>query len=159
MMDAWLSGFADGEGCFLIAENPGKRFAPRFKISLRADDKPILDALRNEFGGFVGTVKQGPRNDHPSVQWVVSSKHDLARLRDYFEQHPLRAKKARDYAIWSEAVRAYCARGGRAPELADLRDALAAVRTFDSTFDHHDPHGQRPEVEAALMKLFGAEGG
>ena len=37
-----------------------------------------------------------------------------------------------DYAIWSRAVRVYCARGAGAPELLDLQAALIAVRQYDA---------------------------
>ena len=39
--------------------------------------------------------------------WYVTSKRDLARLVAYFDQFPLRAKKARDYVLWREAVAIY----------------------------------------------------
>lgn len=145
--DPWLSGFTDGEGSFILMRKRqpvrvGGEIVtheiigvqPVFTIALRADDVAVLIDLRSAFGGSIQGQKQqspdGARN--PRYNWVVGSKKDLARIVSYFERFPLRAKKARDFAIWREAVRLYIAHGARAPELWGLRDALKETRIYIS---------------------------
>jgi hypothetical protein len=150
--DAWLAGFTDGEGCFYICGNTGGFIVPRFKISLRADDVNVLEELCTAFGGFVSmcAAQEGQR---PAVQWVVSGKKDLPKLVAYFDRFPLRAKKAQDYSLWRRAVSAYCAQGGKAPELPLLRVALMDGRVYSET--EHVPIDGVPERQLRLV----AEGG
>lgn len=135
--DAWLAGFADGEGHFSICPLRGARFPagsyqPRFEITLRDDDRPILEELVAAFGGAIKSSHHNPsRNQKPQARWTVGAKVGLRALVDYFDTHPLRAKKARDYAIWSCAVGLYEAEGYRAPGLVALADQLVAIRKYD----------------------------
>lgn len=124
----WFAGFSAGEGCFTCQAN----HAPRFTIALRIDDLAILEQLQGIFGGCI-SLRPAYDTKRPQAQWHVTSKRDLLRLVAYFDQHPLRAKKANDYAIWREAVRIYSAKGvgaGRR-ELAVLHEGLVAVKTYD----------------------------
>lgn len=128
--DAWLAGFADGEGYFQLRKqnNCGWRIEPRFRIHLRGDDFPVLQELADAFGG---TVRHGKNMEwNPQAHWLVSRKADLLRLTDYFDAFPLRAKKAGDYAIWREAVLIYCEHSGVHPDLFPLAEALVAGRAF-----------------------------
>jgi len=128
--DAWLAGFADGEAYFQLRKqnNCGWRVEPRFRIHLRCDDIEILHALCEAFGGSVRRGKNGDWN--AQAHWLVSSKAQLGGLVDYFDQFPLRAKKAREYAIWREAVLLYAVASGIHPRLFDLHDQLLAQRMF-----------------------------
>lgn len=127
----WLAGFTDGEGSFGIYEsypkNPG--LIPRFSIQLRADDLEILECLRTEFGGTI-RVFDDTSTSMPKASWRVLDKRGLMKLVSYFDSHPLRAKKAKDYAIWRRAVLAYASEGFRAPALPALRNALVAGRVY-----------------------------
>lgn len=124
--DAWLAGFVDGEGCFTVDE----RGIPRLTIKLRADDLAVLEGLRASFGGGL-TVHDAAGARRPVASWHVVSKRDLTALLRYFDRHPLRAKKARDYAIWRQAVILYCSHGRNHPEVLVLRAALMAGRDYD----------------------------
>jgi hypothetical protein len=128
--DAWLAGFADGEGYFQLRRTRqcGWRIEPRFRIHLRADDIQILERLAETFGGHVRRGKNGVWS--PQAHWLVSSKADLLPLVGYFDRFPLRAKKAGDYAIWREAVLIFCENSGVHPELFRLHDALVACRAY-----------------------------
>jgi hypothetical protein len=134
--DAWFAGFADGEGCFAFFVKTGRatgQIQPIFRIGLRADDGPILRELAAAFGGSVGIRSRTRRGaEHPCCEWTVASKKDLAGLVRYFDEFPLRAKKARDYAIWREGVVAYLRSGCRAPELPTIVEALRECRVFES---------------------------
>jgi len=127
----WFAGFADGEAHFEIAVQrsarlPAPAHQPRFEISLRADDRELLERLSDAFGGSVtdriGHAINGAASavyhQKPQVRWTVSKKADLLALADYFDLHPLHSKKAVDCAIWCAAVRDYAAGGYRAPRLA-----------------------------------------
>lgn len=148
--DAWAAGFIDGEGCFLLADRPAPQLGrpsvtPLFTVALRADDRPILDELARGFGGRVDfkAVTNGDRSGaNPRYTWVLARKQDLRRLVAYLDCYPLRAKKARDYAIWRQAVMIYLRRGGRQDyvELLALRDALSSGRAYRST---HEPRHLR----------------
>jgi hypothetical protein len=122
--DAWLSGFADGEGCFLLYRRD-EGFVPRFIIALRADDVSVLRAARDDLdaGNIIGET-------HPKASWVCIAKSDLLKIVAYFDRFPLRAKKSRDYAIWREAVVAYSEAGSRDPRLPDLYERLIDGRRF-----------------------------
>lgn len=148
--DAWLSGFADGEGSFFISvtnRKDGRQSAvPGFAIWLRADDVPVLRALCDAFGGSISFNRRwgGPdwrENARPRFGWQVSGRASLRALVAYFDRFPLHAKKARDYAIWREAVEIYCgqesSRWRRNPArheaIIALRAQLVASREYDGT--------------------------
>lgn len=138
LLDPWLSGFADGEATFIITRsgsptgNRRRAWAPRFAISLRCDDTPVLDDLRAAFGGSLSTHAKRP-GTVPIATWTVAGKRDLSRLVDYFDRFPLRSKKARDYAIWREAALLYveCENSAEIVEqMEPLRDALNGGRLY-----------------------------
>jgi hypothetical protein len=113
----WISGFVDGEGCFrlrmrsigtktrskVVRNYPGCGFA----VTLRADDLPIIEAIRNRWGG-IGTIKI---QRHANEKWgdqatfAVWSIEDIYKVvLPHFVAYPLRAKKSRDFTIWKQAV-------------------------------------------------------
>jgi len=53
------------------------------------------------------------------------------RLVRYFDDHPLRTRKAQDYAIWRRAVLAYCRHGRNASEMPALELALKEAHRFN----------------------------
>lgn len=134
--DTWLTGFADGEGTFVITRsgsqvgNRRRAWTPRFAISLRADDTAVLAALRSRFGGSISTHAKRA-GTHPIATWTIAGKRDLALIVDYFDRFPLRSKKARDYAIWRSAALLYieCSNSADIVEqMEPLRDALNGGR-------------------------------
>lgn len=125
----WLAGFIDGEGCFDIRP----QFC-RMTLRVRADERLTLEEIVETTG--IGFVSQG-RNRRsamaPQVDWVVATKVDCVALVALLDDHPLRAKKRRDYAIWREAVRLWASRvryphGWRG--LLPFRRDLQSVRTY-----------------------------
>lgn len=147
--DAWFAGFVDGEGSFLITQSGGGRStnAPRFSLTVRADEAGLVATLRETFGGCVN-FKRGTRGSKPLAQWVVVAREDLIHLCDYLDRFPLRAKKARDYAIWREAVRRYCARplAEIQQELAVMREALVSAREYVDALVEEDIGPSHAEV-------------
>lgn len=144
--DAWLAGFADGEGYFQVAPH-GAAFGVRFFVKLRADDIGVLNALRDEFGGAINWV--WPEGGSPQAQWAVAGKRDLAKLVAYFDRFPLRAKKSRDYILWREAALAYIQRGGYAAELPLIREALMELRRYEGEV------AAPPQLESPQLRLVG----
>lgn len=133
--DSWAAGFIDGEGCFVITRSAGGRstsLVPRFALGLRADEAPVLRQLAEAFGGSI-SFSPASRGSQPRTTWTIGSKADLRRLVDYLDAHPLRAKKARDYAVWREAVELFEA-ARRAPdveqEMRTLQQALGQAREY-----------------------------
>ena len=105
----WFAGFIDGEGCFWIhREKGGGYYAPHFKIKLRADDTAILDEIaeKTRIGRIfsIGASNAHGRNNRPGVVWMIQSRVDCLALIEILDRFPLRAKKARDYTIWRDAV-------------------------------------------------------
>jgi hypothetical protein len=112
----WLSGFTAGEGCFQLrcgvrSKRPRRSLwdaQASFVIGLRRDDAAALELVRSFLGcGLVYYHPGHRRRGHvrPSVEFKVYKAADLARvIVPCFERYPLRAKKARDFAIWREGV-------------------------------------------------------
>ncbi len=107
----WLSGLTDGEGCFMLrfkhAPSGIIRGAAGFAIALREDDKPALDKIQLFLGcgNVVCDRGGGALNARPRAAFSITRSRDLANiLVPHFERCPLRAKKARDYAIWKQGV-------------------------------------------------------
>ncbi len=110
----WVSGFVDGEGSFDLKLGCGKYPKASFSISLRADDCDALVMICAYWG--VGCVYPGKARRvvypngregviNPQALYKVAAAADLAGvLVPHFNRYPLRAKKARDFVIWSRAV-------------------------------------------------------
>jgi hypothetical protein len=104
----WFAGFIDGEGCFYIADltkaRPGV-YRPRFALTLRCDDRSTLEAAREVFGN-IGTLHEYEPSGagRRVVRWMFQSQSDCEALCAILDQHPLRSKKAKDYALWRKAV-------------------------------------------------------
>lgn len=112
LFGSWFAGFAAADGCFKISkqsqENPCARYRCQFQITLRDDDRLILEQIRDTLG--MGTICDCPAYPHDS--WItqatavfrVSSTQECAELVKVFEKYPLRAKKQNDFEIWKQAV-------------------------------------------------------
>ncbi len=113
----YLSGFTDGEGCFMLAFHESSRlcrsgntytrlhFDARFTILLRLDDLAILETIQSYFGcGKIFHHLHRPASS-PQANFEVRKPKDLfLSVIPHFDQYPLRAKKARDYVIWRRGV-------------------------------------------------------
>lgn len=154
----WLAGLTDGEGCFYIKvdfnqlKRGGGAGKILFHIALRLDDREILEQICETTGLGVVQVQRGPRSSgfnldgtpktsSPLARWKVQKKQDCQRLVQIFDEYPLRAKKARDFALWRLAVKHHATfgRGWRADwsVIEELADELRRVRKYDSALDDH----------------------
>lgn len=102
----WLAGFTDGEGCFLIDKGMGTH-SPRFVLSTRIDDLPILTEIRDrlQMGNIYSkkSMPDGYRRSAAVALHIVRKEH-IIQLAALFDRYPLRAKKQNDFRIWRIAV-------------------------------------------------------
>lgn len=136
----WLAGFIAGEGSFGIYPRTKRRgYYLQFVISLRADDRPILDNICRTTGLGVLSYRQPPQGNALTT-WRVHRRQDMLRLITILDHFPLRAKKADDYAIWRRAALYLGSSihvGGRGrtndwEPIGNLADELAAIRRFSN---------------------------
>jgi hypothetical protein len=131
----WFAGFVDGEGCFglSVSHVGGKAYPqPYFKLTVRADERPILEEMRERLGcGRVRVHQPGGTTSNLQLSFLLTSVADCARLVEVLTLHPLRAKKRQDFAIWAEAVREKAA-NGTSPRIWELRDDLMAGRAYNA---------------------------
>lgn len=105
-----LAGFTDGEGHFAITrqQRPNRTsfvYGCNFIIPLRRDDRAILECFQAETGvGSLYDVERANKWGRPQSRWVVQRKAECLVLVGLFDEYPLWSKKARDYAIWRQAV-------------------------------------------------------
>lgn len=107
----WFAGFTDGEGCFAIGKDKRKsscaKYNCQFSITLRDDDKAILELIRDTLG--FGRICDIPNyscnpNVHVQARLDVCAISQCAKLVKIFLKYPLLAKKRNDFEIWRQAV-------------------------------------------------------
>ena len=108
----WLSGLFDGEGCFLfkntVREVTG--MVPKVKITLRADDRSVIEYIQSQLGcGRIYANQYRPEKNKTTKPWVefrVQRISDLAEvIVPLFERYPLHSKKVQEFALWKIVVR------------------------------------------------------
>lgn len=154
----WFAGFIDGEGCFYIRSHQPTRvgYGCLLRLQLRDDDRAILDEIRDILGVGTTGVVSVQAGESGMAYWVATSRRDCAALVCLFDRYPLRAKKARDYAIWREAVQEWCRLNPhRGPggtndwsRMAALRETLMGSRRYNAT---QAPPPVVPEPHAVLF--------
>src|SRR5690348_12388818 len=102
----YFAGLVDGEGCFYIGPK-----VCSFTIKLRDDDRALIERLHSLFRiGTITTEKSSrvaDRNRKPQARWTIQKKKECLWLTEFFDVYKLQSKKARDYAIWRNAVIAW----------------------------------------------------
>jgi len=132
----WFAGLVDGEGSFGIQPAAkGTTWLNRLGIALREDDLDILIEIQERLGfGVVCRVSTTGPDGNGTMRWIAASHADCYKLVKVFDAHPLRAKKARDYAVWREAVieNMKPARHRDKAKLRYLEDKIQLVRSFNA---------------------------
>ena len=101
----YLSGYADGEGCFCISFNKSKRhrfgwdIRPSFSVSQNRDRAEILHEFRRYFS--CGTIR--PDRSDKTLKYEVRSIRDLVeRVTPHFKEFPLISSKRKDFEKFAE---------------------------------------------------------
>lgn len=126
----WFAGLTDGEGSFWFTASP-QRIGFRFNITLRDDDRPILEYVQATLG--FGRLYNRPARlrSNPATTFQTSSTAEAAVLEAIFTQFPLRSKKCRDFETWKRALHVVLNRGHRdLSTLIDLQAKLVEDRRY-----------------------------
>ena len=121
-LGSFLSGFALGEGSFMLVCRRRDPLASRFRISgafnVSQRDRVPLDLFRETVG--CGSMRQAGNG---GWYWEVNRLSDLTRrIVPFFDRFPIVGEKAEDYRLWRCAVALLAA--GRLGD-QDYRQVLA----------------------------------
>lgn len=98
----YIVGFVDGEGCFSITINNGKRIPEVrliFEIELREDDRDVLCQIQETLGcGKIYQLDYSRYHWRGHVKYKVSNFKDISeKIIPFLQQYPLRAKKRHQF--------------------------------------------------------------
>jgi hypothetical protein len=99
-LSAYISGYADGEGCFTVSIAPratllvGWEVRPSFSVSQNGDRAEVLQAIETYFG--CGSIR--PDRSDRTLKWETRRLEDLLeRVIPHFERFPLLSGKRYDF--------------------------------------------------------------
>lgn len=128
-IDSYLTGYADGEGCFCVSFNRSRRhrfgweIRPSFSISQNGDRAEVLRLFHTRFG--CGAIR--PDRSDRTVKYETRCINDLVeRVIPHFEQHPLLSGKREDFQRFARICRMMYARDHLRPEGFQVIVRLAA---------------------------------
>lgn len=105
-LNPWfVTGFTDGEGCFLINVRPksnrnsGYGVELVFRLHLHSRDRALLGKIRDFFG--VGRLTAVSEN---YAQYWVGALEDILVIVNHFDNYPLITQKWSDYQLFKQAV-------------------------------------------------------
>jgi len=105
---SYLTGYADGEGCFCVSINRSQRhrfgweIRPSFSVSQNRDRAEVLEMLKAYFG--CGTIR--PDRSDKTLKYEVRSLDDLIeRVIRHFEENPFLSGKRRDFEKFARICR------------------------------------------------------
>ena len=103
-MNPWfVTGFSDGEGCFMIYIRKNSKYSTGwtvqlvFRIGLHKKDAVLLYSIQKFFG--VGKIY----HEKDVVYYQVFSNKHLLLIRDHFDKYPLITQKFADYCLFKKA--------------------------------------------------------
>jgi hypothetical protein len=107
-INAYISGFVDGEGCFCVSFQPSRRHRlgwearPSFSVSQNADRAQLLNEMKRRWRcGFI----RRDRSDR-TLKYEVRNVHDLVEtVLPHFKRYPLISAKQRDVELFDEICR------------------------------------------------------
>ncbi len=99
-LSAYISGYADGEGCFTVSIAPratllvGWEVRPGFSVSQNGDRAEVLHAIKAYFG--CGSIR--PDRSDKTLKWETRRLEEiLGRVVPHFERYPLLSSKRYDF--------------------------------------------------------------
>ena len=152
-LSAYISGYADGEGCFTVSISPrtkllvGWEVRPSFSVSQNGDRAEVLHVMQAYFG--CGSIR--PDRSDRTLKWETRRLDDLVeRVIPHFERYPLLSGKRLDFDRFSAVCR--LAADGRHRKRAGLIEIVELAREMN-------PSGRRRyDAEAILASLRQGEG-
>jgi hypothetical protein len=104
-INAYLSGYADGEGCFCVSINKSKRhkfrweIRPSFSVSQNRERAEVLKLFKNRFQ--CGSIR--PDRSDKTLKYEVRNIEDLnSNIIPHFEKYPLISSKQKDFELFAE---------------------------------------------------------
>ena len=122
-LNEYISGFADGEGCFSVSFSKRDKFLigwetkPSFCVGQNHDRAEVLFLMQEKFG--CGFMRRDMKDK--TLKYEVRSLNDLlTKVIPHFESYPLMSGKAKDF----ELFKCVCLlmEKGRHTTLSGLRD-------------------------------------
>jgi hypothetical protein len=109
----YIAGFIDGEGSFWVSIYRDEKMRNKifvrgqFEIELRADDREILERIRETLGcGKIYDCYYERYGWYPHVKYKVARLGEISeKLIPFLEKHPLQAKKAKTFQYFKEIIR------------------------------------------------------
>ena len=105
---AYLTGYADGEGCFCVSFNRSQRhkfgweIRPSFSVSQNGDRAEVLRLFQERFG--CGAIR--PDRSDKTLKYETRCVKDLVeRVIPHFERHPLLSSKQGDFERFARICR------------------------------------------------------
>ena len=152
-LSAYISGYADGEGCFTVSIAPratlavGWEVRPSFSVSQNGDRAEVLQLIEATFG--CGNIR--PDRSDRTLKWETRKLEDiLGRVIPHFEQFPLLSSKRIDFERFAAVCRLMAAGAHR------RRDGLCEIVKLARVMN---PSGRRRySAERILAELRQGEG-
>jgi hypothetical protein len=107
-VESYLSGYADGEGCFCVSVNPSRRhrfgweIRPSFSVSQNADRAAVLQVYKDQWQ--CGSIRPD-RSDRTLKYEVRSIRELVTKVIPHFERCELISSKRNDFNKFSEVCR------------------------------------------------------
>lgn len=108
----YLVGLTDGEGCFYINIRPkDKRFKnskpsveTHFYLKMKESELPLLEGVKKSFGCGAIYLQKDRRPNHVNCfRFEINSQKDIyGVLIPFFDKHPLKSTKKKDYQIFRQ---------------------------------------------------------
>jgi hypothetical protein len=135
-LSAYISGYADGEGCFTVSISPraklraGWEVRPSFSVSQNGDRAEVLYAIEAYFG--CGCIR--PDRSDRTLKWETRRLEDiLERIVPHFEQWPLMSGKQRDFERFAAVSRLMA--GGAHRSREGLVQIVELARVHESEWE------------------------
>jgi LAGLIDADG endonuclease len=152
-LSAYISGYADGEGCFTVSIAPratllvGWEVRPSFSVSQNGDRAEVLHVLQEHFG--CGSIR--PDRSDKTLKWETRRLDDMIeRVIPHFEAYPLLSGKRLDF----ERFAAIC----KAMAVGAHRDRVGLMEIVEIAAGMNPSGKRRYPSEVILAKLRQGEG-
>ena len=111
----YIVGLTDGEGCFYVnIRLPDKRYsrskhgvATHFYLKMKEEELDLLKKVKRFFGYGAIYFQRDKRKNHTSCyRYEINSQRDVHEvLIPFFDTHPLKSSKKRDYLIFRKIAK------------------------------------------------------